>query len=326
MRTPEFWSRSDVLSWAAALALSPLGRLYGASVNWKAQHARPRRAKATVVCIGNLTAGGSGKTPVAIALAQAIADKGLRPVFLSRGYGGRVHGPLLVDPARHSAADVGDEALLLARTAPVVVARDRAKGAAEADALGADVIVMDDGHQNFQLAKDVSLVVLDAADPFGNGRMLPAGPLREPIAKGLARADAVVVVGEGSPNLASFSGAVFRARLHPTSYENLHGQRIVAFAGIGQPAKFFATLKALGAELVDSVAYADHHAYTDSELTRLRSIAERSAARLMTTEKDLVRMRPAEREGIEGLPVAIAFAGQDLSRAVDMVCGKVVRR
>src|SRR5438132_12116823 len=161
MRTPEFWSRGDVLSRATMLALTPLGQRYGASVTWKARHARPRRAKASVVCIGNLTAGGNGKTPVAIALARALVDKGLKPAFLTRGYGGRRRGPLPVDAARHSAADVGDEALLLARTAPVVVARDRWKGATKADALGADVIVMDDGHQNFHLAKEVSFVVLD---------------------------------------------------------------------------------------------------------------------------------------------------------------------
>jgi tetraacyldisaccharide 4'-kinase len=326
MRTPEFWSRSDALSRFVVLALSPLGTLYGASVRWKAERAKPRRARAKVVCIGNLTAGGVGKTPVAIAVAKAIAGKGAKPVFLTRGYGGRLPGPVLVDPKKHNVADVGDEALLLAQAAPVVVARDRWRGAVAADAQGADVIVMDDGHQNFQLAKDVSLVVLDANDPFGNGRMLPAGPLREPIAEGLARADAVVTLGEGLPHL-SFRGPVIRARLRPVSEQNLGGRRIVAFAGIGQPAKFFTMLEALGAELVDSLAYADHHAFTKSELTRLKSLAEKSKARLMTTEKDLVRMTPAQREGIDVLPVAVEFSDlAEFDRLIEALCSGIVVR
>jgi tetraacyldisaccharide 4'-kinase len=326
MRTPEFWSRSDALSRFVALALSPLGTLYGASVRRKARRAKPRHAKAKVVCIGNLTAGGVGKTPVAIAVAKAIRSRGLKPVFLTRGYGGRLQGPLLADPKTHAAADIGDEALLLARTAPVVVARDRWSGALAADAHGADVIVMDDGHQNFQLAKDVSLVVLDASDPFGNGRMLPAGPLREPIAQGLARADAIVTLGEGSPRL-SFRGVVIRARLRPVSEQNLGGKRIVAFAGIGRPEKFFAMLKALGAELVDSLAYADHHAFSKSELTRLRLLAEKSKARLMTTEKDLVRMTPAQREGIDVLPVAVEFSdAAEINRIIETLCSGIVPR
>jgi tetraacyldisaccharide 4'-kinase len=309
MRTPEFWTREDALSRFLRLTLSPLGRLYGASVGWKARSARPRHAKAKVICVGNLTAGGAGKTPVAIAVAQALIGSGLKPVFLTRGYGGRLGGPLFVDPDTHSAAEVGDEALLLVRTAPVVVARDRSKGATAADAHCADVIVMDDGHQNFQLAKDLSIVVLDADDAFGNGLTLPAGPLREPAAQGLARADAVVTLGEGAPDIGDFSGPVLRARLRPLATD-LRGQRIVAFAGIGRPGKFFTMLKNLGAELVDSFAYADHHPYTASDLTRLRAIAERSKARLMTTEKDFVRMTQAQRERIEVLPVVAEFFDQ----------------
>src|SRR5260221_8840478 len=177
MRAPGFWSSGGALSKLAVLLLSPLGRVYGASVAWKAAHRQSYRPKAKVLCVGGLTAGGSGKTPVAIAMAKAIAARGRKPIFLTRGYGGGLSGPVLVDANRHTVSDVGDEALLLLRTAPVVLARDRAEGAALADAGGFDVIVMDDGHQNFQLAKDVSLVVFDTQAPFRNGRMLPAGPL-----------------------------------------------------------------------------------------------------------------------------------------------------
>jgi tetraacyldisaccharide 4'-kinase len=301
MRAPEFWSRQD---WRAH-ALSPLGWFYGASVAWRALHAKPYRSKAAVVCVGNLTAGGAGKTPVAISIANILRARGRNPFFLSRGYGGRLHGPIFVGDD-NSARDVGDEPLLLHRTAPVVVARDRHAGALLAEAHGADAIIMDDGHQNFGLVKDLSLVVVDGETGFGNGYVLPAGPLREPINQGLPRADAVIIVGEGRPELNGFQGPVLRAHLVLQNHD-LEKRRLVAFAGIGRPEKFFQALEAHGAELAATKRYADHHAYTPSEIARLKSKARSCDALLVTTEKDFVRLTPGEREGIQALSVRAVF-------------------
>jgi tetraacyldisaccharide 4'-kinase len=305
MRTPEFWSGHDHTARLAMAVLTPVSWAYGASVAWKRDHTWPHRPQAKVVCIGNLTAGGSGKTPVAIAFARALMERGRSPYILSRGYGGRVRGPALVDPARDTFRDVGDEPLMLAAAAPVIVARDRKAGAVLADASGADAIVMDDGHQNFTLAKDLSIVVIDAESGFGNGRILPAGPLREPVAQGLARADAVVLVGNGTPDLKGFAKPVLRVRLVPVDVLGLKGTSAVAFAGIGRPEKFFDTLRGLGADLVEARSFADHHAYSASEIARLKAKAR--GIRLVTTEKDFVRLTPAERDGVNFLPVRAAF-------------------
>ena len=305
MRQPEFWNGRDGAARLALAALAPLSWAYGASVAWKHSHARPYRAHARVICVGNLTAGGTGKTPIVIALARALAERGRCPFILSRGYGGRTRGPVLVDAAQDTAREIGDEPLLLARAAPVVVARDRAAGAAFADAHDAEFIVMDDGHQNFDLAKDLSLVVADAETGFGNGRVLPAGPLREPVAQGLARADAVVLVGDGTPDLKGFAGPVLRARLVPVDVVGLAGKDAVAFAGIGRPDKFFATLRGLGAKLVETIAFPDHHAFSASDIARLKAKAR--GALLVTTEKDFVRLTPQERDGVNFLPVRAAF-------------------
>jgi tetraacyldisaccharide 4'-kinase len=311
MRAPEFWNESGLTARLAAHALAPIGWLYGASVAWKARHATPYRATARVICAGNLTAGGTGKTPVAIAIAQSLQKAGRNPVFLSRGYGGRLSGPDLVDPAKHRATDVGDEPLLLAKTAPVIVAHDRAAGAKFAESAGFDTIIMDDGHQNFALAKDLSLVVVDAKAGFGNGYILPAGPLREAAPQGLSRADAVILVGEGSPPLAGYSGPVLRVHIRPIQEGNLAGQRAVAFAGIGQPEKFFRTLRAEGVELVATYSYADHHAYTAAEITWLKSKAHDAGALLTTTEKDYVRLTAADRKGITTLAIQAQFDSED---------------
>ena len=307
MHAPEFWSGSDLTARLTIAALTPLGWLYSASVAWKAAHAQPYRPAAKVICIGNLTAGGSGKTPVALAVARALMARGLKPVFLTRGYRGRVAGPAFVDPAANTAEDVGDEPLLLARAAPVIVSRNRAAGAELADANGFDAIVMDDGHQNFDLAKDLSLVVVDAQIGFGNRHILPAGPLRESVAQGLSRADAAVLVGDGAPSLADFHGPVLRAHLKTSDATDLKDKRVVAFAGIGRPQKFFDTLEMLGADVRDARRYADHHAYTAAEIARLHCRARDLEAQLVTTEKDFVRLAPVLREGIAALPVAAVF-------------------
>jgi tetraacyldisaccharide 4'-kinase len=307
MRTPEFWSERDYTARLASALLSPLGWAYGASVAWKRDHTVPFRPRAKTICVGNLTAGGSGKTPIASAIADALLQRGLRPMFLSRGYGGKLSGPVVADPALYCATDTGDEPLLLAATAPAIVAHDRRAGANLADTQHADVIVMDDGHQNFQLAKDLSFIVVDAETSFGNRKILPAGPLREPIAQGLARADAIVLVGDGNPSLSGWSGPVLRANLVPTDAAKFKDVRVVAFAGIGRPEKFFESLRALGAKLVAVERFDDHHAYSAAEIARLKSRARGADARLITTEKDFVRLMPSERKDIDVLPVRARF-------------------
>lgn len=307
MRAPEFWSGKDTASRLAATALSPVGWIYGAVTAWKRTHAAPHRAKAKVVCIGNLTAGGSGKTPVTLAVLDILRERSISAAALIRGYGGRMRGPLVVDMAVHTAPDVGDEALLLATRSRTIVAADRAAGAKLADERGVDVVVMDDGYQNFTLAKDIQIVVVDATAGFGNGYMLPAGPLRESVRDGLARADAVVLVGAGSPDLSSFSGPVFRASLLPAGGEDLAGRRVLAFAGIGRPEKFFDTLHALGARVVAAVPFPDHHIFRAEALADLRSKAQAENAMLITTEKDFVRLAAADRADIHALPVRAVF-------------------
>ncbi|HEY5346784.1 MAG TPA: tetraacyldisaccharide 4'-kinase [Rhizomicrobium sp.] len=310
MRAPEFWGRDG----APARLLAPLGFIHGASVAWKARHTNPLRVGARVICVGNLTAGGSGKTPVAIAIAGLLM--GQKVLFLTRGYGGRLAGPRRVEPD-DSAAEVGDEALLLACAAPTIMAKDRRAGALAAIAEGARIIVMDDGHQNFLLEKDLSLVVVDGETGFGNGRVIPAGPLREPVAQGLARADAVVVMGPGQPRLDGFNGPVLRAKLVADGAE-FSGRRVYAFAGIGRPEKFLASLRDADAIIAGSRFFGDHHFYDPMELIALRTQALAASAVLVTTEKDHARLAPEQRGGIAVLPVRAIFDDPDaLARLLD---------
>jgi tetraacyldisaccharide 4'-kinase len=299
MRAPDFWQRRGLVP----ALLAPLGALYGMSVAFKARRARPFDPGVPVICVGNLTAGGSGKTPIAIAIAEALRARGHKPYFLTRGYGGNERGPALATRG-HSAAVMGDEALLLARTAPTIVARDRAAGARLAVEKGASVLVMDDGHQNFTLRKTLSLVVVDAETGFGNGLQIPAGPLREPVAQGLARADAVILIGDGSPNLKGFAGPVLRAHLKADGAAFAETP-VFAFAGIGRPEKFLASLQGSGAHVTGSCFFADHHPYSDEEIIQLRAIA--GEAMLVTTEKDFVRLTTTQREGMRVLKVAAVF-------------------
>ena len=304
MRAPDFWQGRSPISWL----LAPAGWLYAAGGWLRFPLARPVRAPVPVVCVGNLVAGGAGKTPTVLALAELLRDR--TPHALIRGYGGRIAGPLRVDPARHGADDVGDEALLLASRLPTWISRNRAAGAMAAAEAGCGLVLMDDGFQNPGLVKDISLLVVDAAQGFGNGRCLPAGPLREPPARGLARADAVVLVGDGDPAL-PYAGPIFRAQVAPQgAAENWRGRPLVAFAGIGRPEKFFTTLRALGADLRGTQAFADHHRYTQAELQALARQAGQSAT-LVTTEKDYVRLPPDWQKRVETLPVALRFDAPD---------------
>ncbi|HEX4078103.1 MAG TPA: tetraacyldisaccharide 4'-kinase [Rhizomicrobium sp.] len=305
MRAPEFWSRTDFSARTLATTLSPLGLLYGASVAWKHRFQFPYRSHAFVICVGNLTVGGTGKTPLAIALTRMLRSEHIDVAMLTRGYGRNRGNALLVDPQKHGVETVGDEALLLAKVATTIVARNRADGARLAEAQGAHVIVMDDGYQNFTLEKDLSLVVVDGGTGFGNGRIIPAGPLRESLRQGLGRADGVILMGEGTPALPGFSGPVLRARL--VSGPRMDGKPLTAFAGIGRPEKFFAMLRALGAELVQTFSFADHHAYSAAEIATLKTRARETNTILITTEKDIVRLGASDREEIEVLTVHAVF-------------------
>ncbi|CAO3416944.1 tetraacyldisaccharide 4'-kinase [Azospirillum doebereinerae] len=318
MRTPAFWYRPPGV---AATALAPLGALYGLAGRRRMAATVPHRAGAPVVCVGNLVAGGAGKTPVGLAVAAALRARGVAVHALTRGHGGRERGPLRVDPARHGAADVGDEALLLAADFPCWVARDRAAGADAAVAAGAEVLVMDDGFQNPGLFKDLSLVVVDGAVGFGNGRLIPAGPLRERIADGIKRADALVILGEDRTGVAALAHGlpVLRGRLEPSAASaDLRGRRVLAFAGIGRPEKFFATLESLGAELAARVPFADHHPYRPAEVAALLDRAAALGALPVTTAKDAVRLPGDLRLRVRVLPVAVAWEDPGaLSRLLD---------
>ena len=293
MREPTFWRRPGAL---AGWLLAPLAAIYGAVAAWRMARAG-QAAGIPVICIGNLTVGGAGKTPTAMAVAQLLRDAGARPFVLSRGYDGRLAGPVQVDPDAHGAAEVGDEPLLLARIAPTIVARDRVAGAQAARTAGASVIVMDDGFQNPSLNKDLSLVVVDGRSGIGNGKVVPAGPLRAPLAAQLARASALLVIGEGSgadPVLAAAPGlAMFHGRLEPDAQAlaALRPHKVLAFAGIGDPEKFFATLADAGIDVRVRQAFPDHHRYRRVEAAELIARAEREGLVLVTTEKDLVRLK-----------------------------------
>jgi len=280
-----------------AQMLRPLGMLYGFGARLREVATTPVRVAVPVICVGNPTLGGAGKTPTALAIADDLSGAGIAPHFLTRGYGGRLKGPLQVDRAIHSARDVGDEPLLLARRAVTHVARDRAAGAKQAAEVGAQVIIMDDGFQNPLLYKDISFLVVDGVAGVGNGEVFPAGPLREPLGRQLARADGVVVVGAGAQGdavakLSAEAGVpVLRAVLQPDAHaRTLGGTRLMAFCGIGQPAKFFQTLTDLNAQIADRLVYADHHPYDAADIAKIIARADKSQAQtIVTTEKDFVR-------------------------------------
>ena len=297
MREPGFWHGPS--SWKSHL-LRPLGALYGAVAANRLRR-KGLDAGIPVLCVGNYHVGGAGKTPTVLALAKLLRELGETPVVLSRGYGGRLRGPVRVDPARHAASDVGDEPLMMASQLPVVVARKRADGVPLARSQGATVILMDDGFQNPSVAKDASLIVIDGNRGLGNGQVFPAGPLRAPLRPQLVRTDALVIVGNGAAAeavaaaIAAQGKPVLRAHLQPDPAQvaSLRGRRVLAFAGIGDPARFFATLEASGIEVVRRRAFADHHPFAQGEIEGLVAEAARDALTLVTTEKDLARLRRA---------------------------------
>ncbi|MEQ8814640.1 MAG: tetraacyldisaccharide 4'-kinase [Thalassobaculum sp.] len=307
MRAPDFWA----VDGTQARLLSPLSTAWTAAGRARRWAATPFRPAVPLICVGNAVAGGAGKTPVALALAGEIKALGLRVGFLSRGHGGYERGPLLVDPAVHDAAAVGDEPLLLARSAPTVIARDRPVGARFLERQGVDVIVMDDGLQNPALAPSAALLVVDGGFGFGNGRVMPAGPLREPLADALARVDAVALVGDDRAGVAAAIGGtrpVFRAHLEPLpGTEKFAGMRVLAFAGIGRPAKFAETLAEAGARVVELEAFPDHFVWREDEVMEMVERAQSLGAVPVTTEKDAARLSPAARAMVEVFPVALVW-------------------
>lgn len=294
LEAPSFWWRPPG---PAAVALAPLGWIYGAITAIRMGRKPAYTATVPVICVGNFTVGGTGKTPFALALAEMLKAHGERPVFLTRGYGGRLSGgpPVRLDPARHGPLDAGDEPLLLVASGPVVISADRAAGARLAETLGT-VILMDDGLQNPTLAKTLALALIDAATGTGNGFCLPAGPLRAPVERQLAHVDALVAIGDGEAAGPVEAAArrralpVFRARLAARAADGLNGARVLAFAGIGRPERFVDSLRSAGAEVADTRFFGDHHAFTEIEARELLDRAARADLTLVTTAKDRVRL------------------------------------
>lgn len=309
IRTPRFWYEPG--PGLAALLLWPLSLVYGV-LSRLLRASSPARVTRPVVCVGNITAGGSGKTPVVQGLVSILRDLGMKPAVLLRGYGGRLRGPARVS-ANHSVSDVGDEAMLHARSCPAWISADRPSGAQAAIDTGADIVVMDDGFQNFSLIKDISFVVIDGAVGLGNGLLLPAGPCRENPAAALARADAVVLLGEDKTGLMAriVDRPVFGARV-VADVGGLAGGPVFAFAGIGRPEKFKEALTAVGVDVAGFAGFADHHVYTQGELNDLRTRA--GDRMLVTTEKDHVRLPPSFADRVRAVPARLEWSDETALR------------
>ncbi|WP_052699189.1 tetraacyldisaccharide 4'-kinase [Hyphomicrobium sp. 99] len=336
---PSWWYSPDS-GWQTSL-LSPVGALIGLIASRRIENAKPYRSSLPVICVGNFTAGGSGKTPLALFLAKLVANEGREPWFLSRGYGGKLKGPVRVIPTRQTAREVGDEPLLLARSAPTVVSRDRRKGAEAIEAMASKkaVIIMDDGLQNPALAKDLTIALVDHRRGFGNGLVIPAGPLRAPLDVQGKLAQLIVLTGQGAPDpaivemlkaisTAPVIAAATRADDDSAQFQN---QKVIAFAGIANPERFFTTLGSLGAEIIARKAFADHHMFSDAEARGLLEGAEREGALLVTTEKDLVRLAGATgacgalRERARAIAIRTSIEDNDLDVLRRLIRGAIVR-
>lgn len=307
MKTPKYWQSNSLTS----KVLSPIGKIYGALTQLRLKLHKSPKVEIPVICVGNITAGGTGKTPVSMSLAKMLVSDIYHPFFVTRGYGGKLQN-VLVNHKKHSAKDVGDEPLLLASQAPVVVNANRYKGAKTAIKEGADLIIMDDGFQNPTLHKDLSFLVFDGHYGIGNGKIIPAGPLRETFADGIKRADALIILGKDKHNLAAKSGLpVFFGHLEATHTTIDSRKNVVAFAGIGHPQKFYHTLKEQGFNVVKTIDFPDHHFYSRTELQNIVNQAEILQAEIYTTGKDYVKIPNSFQSEIKVLEVAVVWDKPD---------------
>lgn len=320
MKTPAYWNKRGLLS----AILLPAGLLYSAATSLRLKIKHPRKVSVPVICIGNLTAGGTGKTPTATAMAGLLRECGKKPAFVSRGYGGKLCG-VMVDPKTHRASDVGDEPLLLAREAPVSINPDRFAAALKAIENGADALIMDDGFQNPGLFKDLSFLIFDGAFGIGNGLPVPAGPLRENVSTGLKRAQAAVIIGEDHHNLAEKIKdiPVFKARIVP-ELPALVSDKVIAFAGIGRPEKFYNSLREKGIEPVKTFDFPDHHFYTVQELENLLQEGQKAKAELITTAKDFVKIPPEMQPDFKVLEIKIEW--KDKNKIRDFVAARLAAK
>lgn len=313
MKTPSFWHRESFIS----TAVSPLSWLYQAGAQLREEFTQPEILSVPLICIGNVVAGGSGKTPIALSLGRHLRSLGIKVHFLSKGYGGTLAGPVLVNPGLQTISQIGDEAYLLHRIAPCWVAKSRTAAAKVAISAGAEMLIMDDGFQNPTLHKTFSFLVIDGGYGLGNGKTIPSGPLREPPAKAFSRAHAIIIVGEDVTGVREHIPShlpVLWATLEPVqaSAEALAGRDVIAFAGIGRPEKFFASLEQIGARIIERVSFADHHPFTSSDMESLSEKATRQKAILVTTEKDLTRIPEFYRPRIRTLSVEIMWHNPEL--------------
>lgn len=306
MKAPQFWNYRN---WQSSL-LYPLGCIYAGITALRLKLTSPYRSTIPVICIGNLSAGGSGKTPTALSIARILQQSGRKPFFISRGYGGKLQN-VVVNPQTHSPYDVGDEPLLLAAQAPVIVNHHRDHAARLAESQGADTIIMDDGFQNPSLHKDKSLLVIDGAVGLGNQYPIPAGPLREFFACGIKRADALIILGDDTCNIAAQAPElpIFRGKVVP-QIPTFNHAKILAFAGIGRPQKFFQSLIDCGADLCKTFSFPDHHFYSETELNQIITEAENLQAAIFTTAKDAVKIPFALREKFNVLNIDIVWENE----------------
>ncbi len=306
MKTPTHWKNKNILS----LLLYPMGKLYLLASYLNIKTKTPKSVEKKVICIGNVTAGGSGKTPTSISIAHMLKKMGYNPFFVSRGYGGKLHG-VLVNNKIHTPQEVGDEPLLLSYEAPIVVNPNRFEAAKKAIENGADIIIMDDGFQNQSLKKDISFLVFDGEFGCGNGFGIPAGPMRESLSEGLKRAQAIIILGEDKVGLSKqiTNKPIFKGKVVPKIPDNTD-KKVIAFAGIGRPEKFYNSLKECGFEIIETIDFPDHHQYQEKELLDLILKAKKSDAKLYTTSKDFVKIPQNLQKNFNTLEIEIKWENQ----------------
>lgn len=314
MRTPSFWQTRNIM----ALTLLPASIVYQCITSLRNRFTKPVKISVPILCIGGLTAGGAGKTPVCLHIGELCKERGINAWFVSRGYKGKLQGPIQVKPSEHTAYDVGDEPLLLARVLPTVIAKDRVLGAQFAAKAGAELIIMDDGFQNPSIHKDISILVADGTLMFGNEYIIPAGPLREPVTSGLKRSDGIIIINSKlHSGIPTVGVPVLRAYTKPNDEAYaLKDKKLLAFCGLAYPQKFFATLSVLGAELVEEKTFPDHYQYSDAEIDALALTAKAQDAMLVTTSKDAARMNARSLSLVTVVHVTLDFEKPDALMAL----------